>query len=122
MSEAAHRRVARVGDGWHPTAITPAAFRDEADAIRSLVAAAGRDPASIDFCMRFNVSLDDEVVTETELRSTVKGGDTKRIIETAQAFAAAGATHFIYALNSHEPAVLEATVDALARDLLPLFA
>lgn len=121
MSPAAYRRVARVGDGWHPTAITPDELRARAAEIRDLTAAQGRDPGGIDICMRFNIALDDEVVTETELRSTVTGGDTQRIIDVASSFAEAGATHFIYALNSHEPEVLEATVDSLARDLLPLF-
>lgn len=122
MSPAAYRRVARVGDGWHPTAVTPEEFRAQADQIRELVAAQGRDPASVELCMRFNISLDDEIVTETELRSTVKGGDTARIVEVAQSFAEVGATHFIYALNSHEPGVLNDTVDALAQHLLPAFA
>jgi probable F420-dependent oxidoreductase len=121
MSDAAYRRVARAGDGWHPTAITPDEVRARAAEIRALTEAAGRDPAAIDICMRFNIALDGVEVTETELRSTVQGGDMARIVETAQAFAEAGTTHFIYALNAHEPAVLEETIDALAADLLPLF-
>lgn len=121
MSEAAIRRTLRAGDGWHPTGITPGELREQVASMRTLAAAAGRDPESIDVCMRFNMALDDVEVTETELRSTVKGYDLARIIEVAAAFADAGATHFIYALNSHEPDVLDSTVDALARDLLPRF-
>ncbi|KXU33818.1 hypothetical protein A0J57_04030 [Sphingobium sp. 22B] len=117
MSPAAGQRVARVGDGWHPTAITPEEFRAKTQEVKDLVEKAGRDPASIEFCMRFNVSLDDEEVSEAELRSTVLGSDRARIIEIAEAFADAGATHFIYALNSHEPDVLHATIDNLAQDL-----
>jgi probable F420-dependent oxidoreductase len=122
MSDAALRRTARVADGWLPTGITPQEFTGQARQIRDLATGFGRDGAAIQMCMRFNIALDDEEVTETELRSTVKGGDTKRIIETAEIFAAAGATHFMYALNGHEPDVLRRTMESLARDLLPRFA
>ncbi|HKT71896.1 MAG TPA: TIGR03619 family F420-dependent LLM class oxidoreductase [Steroidobacteraceae bacterium] len=119
MSAAACRRVARFGDGWHPTALTPDELRQRVTEIRALTRSAGRAPESIDICMRFNLALDDVELTPTELRSTVRGEDTRRIIEVAEAFADAGATHFIYALNSHEPDRLVATVTSLARDLLP---
>jgi len=68
-----------------------------------------------------NIALDDIAVTELELRSTVKGFDLSRIVDVAAEFAEAGVTHFIYALNSHEPEMFESTVDALARDLRPQF-
>lgn len=121
MSEAAYRRTARVGDGWQPTAITPEQLKAQLAEVRALTAAEGRDPAAIECCMRFNITLDGVEVTETELRSTVKGGDTQRIIDVAKAFAEAGATHFIYAINGHDPDLLDDTVDSLASDLLPHF-
>ncbi|MFW0887988.1 UNVERIFIED_CONTAM: TIGR03619 family F420-dependent LLM class oxidoreductase [Pseudomonas sp. JL1] len=121
MSDAALSRVARVGDGWHPTGLTPEELRTQLAQLRLATQAVGRDPATLDVCMRFNLALDDVEVTDVELRSTIDGYDPTRIVEVASAYAAAGATHFIYALNSHEPDVLNSTVDALARDLLPHF-
>lgn len=64
----------------------------------------------------------DIAVTDTELRSTVKGDDADRIVAIAVEYANARATHFIYALNSHDRDTLEKTVDALGTDLLPCFA
>jgi probable F420-dependent oxidoreductase len=119
MSEAALKRTARVGDGWQPTAISPDEFRQQAETIRSLARSYGRDPAAIRLCMRFNLALDGAVVTDVERRSTVAGDDVKGMIETARSFAAAGATDFIFALNSHDPRTLEHTVDTLAREVLP---
>jgi hypothetical protein len=81
----------------------------------------GRDPGSIDICMRFNVGLDDVEVTETELRSTVKRGDTSRMLDICKSFEEAGATHFIYALNANDPAVLEEALRQIASDVLPHF-
>jgi probable F420-dependent oxidoreductase len=121
MSEAALRRVARAGDGWHPTGLTPDELRGQLAQLRLATQALGRDTETLDICMRFNLALDDVEVTEVELRSTIDGYDAERIVEVASAYAAAGVTHFIYALNSHEPDVLDSTVDALARDLLPHF-
>lgn len=121
MSEAALRRVARAGDGWHPTGLTPDELRGQLTELRAVTQALGRDAENLDICMRFNLALDNVEVTEVELRSTIDGYDAARIVEVASAYAAAGVTHFIYALNSHEPDVLNSTVDALARDLLPHF-
>jgi probable F420-dependent oxidoreductase len=119
MSDAAYKRVGRVGDGWHPTAITAEQFAEEAEKVRGFAREYGRDPDGIDMCMRFNIALDDEEVTEVELRSTVERGDTKRMLDVCKSFEAAGATHFIYALNSHEWPVLEDTLRELAAEVLP---
>lgn len=121
MSGAAARRAVRIGDGWHPTAITPDQLREQADDLRELALSNGRDPGSIDICMRFNVALDDAEITEVEQRSTVRGGDIARAIDIAGQFRDAGVTHFIFALNSHEPKVLTQTVDQFAEELLPHF-
>jgi alkanesulfonate monooxygenase SsuD/methylene tetrahydromethanopterin reductase-like flavin-dependent oxidoreductase (luciferase family) len=119
MSEAAYKRVGRVGDGWHPTAITAEQFAEEAEKVRGFAREYGRDPAAIEMCMRFNIALDDEEVTEVELRSTVERGDAKRMLDVCKSFKAAGTTHFIYALNSHEWPVLEETLRQLAAEVLP---
>lgn len=121
MSGAALARVARVGDGWQPTAITAEAFATQAEQIRRLAREQGRDPHGIEMCMRFNIALDDKIVTEAELRSTVQRGDTSRMLDLCRQFESAGATHFIYALNSHEWPVLKETVEALAAEVLTHF-
>ncbi len=121
MSDAAFKRVGRAGDGWHPTAITPEQFAEEAAKIRGYAREYGRDPSGIEMCMRFNIALDDVEVTEVELRSTVKRGDTKRMLDVCKSFETAGVTHFIYALNSHEWPVLQETLRELATEVLPHF-
>ena len=107
MSEAARKRAVRAGHGWQPTAITPDQLREDVGKLRELAEQAGRDPDTLDVCMRFNIALDGVEVTEVELRSTVEGGNRGHIKEIAQSFAEAGATHFIFALNGQEPALLE---------------
>lgn len=46
-SDAALRRVARLGDGWHPTQIPLDQLRDGVRRLRTYCAQAGRDPASV---------------------------------------------------------------------------
>jgi probable F420-dependent oxidoreductase len=46
-SDAALRRVARLGDGWHPTQIPLPALADGVARLRSYAEQAGRDPASL---------------------------------------------------------------------------
>lgn len=122
MSGAATRRAAHIGDCWHPTAITTDQLRVQADDLSELARAHGGDPSSNEICMPFNVALDDAEITEVEQRSTVRGGDIARVIDIAGPFREAGATHFIFALNSHEPEVLTQTVDQFAEKLTPFSA
>jgi probable F420-dependent oxidoreductase len=122
MSEAALRRVARVGDGWQPTGITAEEFGEQAAAISTLAASYGRNPSAIRLCMRFNIALGNETVTDVERRSTVDADDIDGIVTVAETFAAAGATDFIYALNSNDKSALDSAVGLLAREVLPRFA
>jgi probable F420-dependent oxidoreductase len=122
MSKAARRRVLRAASGWQPTAITPTEFSEQVSDLKKQAAKCGRDPNEFEFSMRFNIALDDDIVTEAELRSTVRGDDLAGIIKTAKAFEAAGSTHFIYALNSGNPQTLRKIVDTIADNLLPEFA
>lgn len=120
-SDASIRRTIRVGDGWHPTGITPQELREQVVLLREKAAEAGRDPHTLDVCMRFHLALDDIGSTESAMRSTVAGYDAPRVLEVASEFAEAGVTHLIYALNASDENVLSATVDALAKDVLPRF-
>lgn len=115
------KRTIRVGDGWHPTSVTVQDVREQSGLLRKMAAEAGRDPDALDVCMRFHIALDDTESTETALRSTLHGYDASRVMEIASEFSEAGATHLIFALNSRDRDVLTATVDALAKDLLPHF-
>lgn len=118
-SEAALRRTIRVGDGWHPASVSLQDLREGIVLMRAMALEAGRDADALDVCMRFNIALDDTV--QAAAHSTVHGYDASRVLEVASEFAAAGATHLLYALNASDPDVLAATVDALAKDVLPRF-
>lgn len=121
MSAAALRRVVRVGDGWHPTAISPADLRDQIDQLTSMVRAQAGETTQLEIGMRFNIALDHKPLTEAEALSTLDGYDSDRVVQIARSYESAGVTHLILALNGNDPAILDKTVTALARDVLPLF-
>jgi probable F420-dependent oxidoreductase len=121
MSGPALQRVAARGDGWHPTAISVADLGVQVRQLADLAREGSRGLADLDICMRFNIALDDMPVTEAELLSTIAGYDSERALGTARDYQAAGVTHFIFALNGHDPAILEETLDRIAREILPAF-
>lgn len=121
-SAAALKRTIRAGDGWHPTGISSQDLREEVAVMRKMAVEAGRDAGALEVCMRFHIALDDIESTESAMRATVQGYDAARVLEVANEFAEAGATHLIFALNASDRDVLTATVDALAKDVLPRFA
>lgn len=121
MSMAARRRAVRLGDGWQPTAISPENLREQVGELTELARAASRDPASIAVGMRFNIALDDRPVTPAESLSTIAGYDAGRVLDIARTFAAVGVTHITFALNGHDPRLLEDALKAMATDILPHF-
>jgi probable F420-dependent oxidoreductase len=59
-------RVARLADGWHPTAIPLAQIPEMFEAIRSAAREEGRDPAGLQLVIRANVSLSSRPLEEDD--------------------------------------------------------
>src|SRR5262245_28840289 len=56
-SEGAMRRAATLGDGWHPTGMTPEEFDQGRARVRSMAAEAGRDPDALVMSIRLEVEV-----------------------------------------------------------------
>lgn len=56
-SPGALRRAATIGDGWHPTGISPDDFSAGREEVRKLATAAGRDPDTLTMSMRVEVEV-----------------------------------------------------------------
>jgi probable F420-dependent oxidoreductase len=124
-SEAAFRRVARYGDGWHATATDPAAFRDGADAVRRHWREAGR-PGEPELTLRVVLLLDGVHRPAVDM-GLLRGrwalrGTVRQVVETLRAFQGLGASHVALDVSlSTYPAILE-TIDLLAREVRPALA
>lgn len=101
-STASLRRIAAIGDGWHPLAIGPDEYAGYLATLREYVDEAGR-------------SMDDITLTARPLRKAPYNA------ETIEAYGDLGVTHFICD-TSFEHATLEAAMEELeelAADVLP---
>jgi probable F420-dependent oxidoreductase len=101
-SEASLRRVAAIGDGWHPLAIGPDQYAQHLETLRQYTEEAGRDMKEIE-------------LTARPMRTAPYNA------ESIEAYHAMGVTHFICD-TSFEHATMDAAleeIDQLAAAVLP---
>ena len=130
-------RTARWADGFHPHGMTPKGYAEGKAAIEEMAAACGRDPALFEWSCNMYLCMGrskDEAYREVQTAMRQRfGGDAWEIdpatlplgapadcIETLEAFAEAGVTHFtINALCT--PGVLLPTYERFAAEVMPHF-
>jgi alkanesulfonate monooxygenase SsuD/methylene tetrahydromethanopterin reductase-like flavin-dependent oxidoreductase (luciferase family) len=121
-SEAAYRRVARLGDGWHASSTTHDAFRQGADAVRRFWKEAGREGAPY-LSLRIPILIDGVHRPAVDMalmrgRHTLHG-TPKQIAEELAGFEALGCGHVALEVSySTYPAILE-TIDLVADKIRP---
>jgi alkanesulfonate monooxygenase SsuD/methylene tetrahydromethanopterin reductase-like flavin-dependent oxidoreductase (luciferase family) len=122
-SEAAFRRVARLGDGWHASSTNHDAFRQGADAVRQLWKEAGRAGAPY-FSLRIPILIDGVHRPAVDM-ALIRGrhmlnGSVKQIAEELRGFQALDCGHVALEVSySTFPAILE-TIDLVAEEIKPL--
>lgn len=98
-TKAAIRRVALLGDGWHPIGLRPPAGLDPeeygraAAEIRSQAEAAGRDPTAITLSFRAPIRFTNGSTAAGRLPLT---GSRDQIIEDIRAYQRLGVSHLIF--------------------------
>jgi len=121
-SEAAFRRVARLGDGWHASSTNHDAFRQGADTVRRLWKEAGREGSPY-FSLRIPILIDGVHRAAVDM-ALVRGrhtlnGSAKQIAEELRGFQALGLGHVALEVSySTFPAILE-TIDLVADEIKP---
>ncbi len=119
-SDAARRRAARIGDGWHVTGTAPEGVKKSVEIIRPLL----NNRA-------FTISIRSEVVLNGSLPIEFAGPDgTQRrrlgptvadIIRGVEEYRAAGAEYMVFVLRDDEIAGMEQHIKEIAREVLPRF-
>src|SRR5260370_23745911 len=122
-SDAALRRAARLGDGWHASAMAPAAFRARALAVGNHWKDAGRE-GTPELTLRIPLLLDGihrPAVDPALLRTRHVGpGPIASPAEGLAPTQTAGCSHVAVELSySTYPAILD-TIDILAEEIRPL--
>ena len=121
-SPGALRRTARVGDGWHPTGMSPEDFAIGKAEVTAMAEAAGRDPSTIAMSARVEVEVHGGPSSQRSAsRSRLPGDDAGAIRAGIEAYRQAGVEHLVLALNSGDIAALRRLMALIADEVLPAF-
>ena len=121
-SPGALRRTARLGDGWHPTGLSPEDFAIGRTEIQSLARAAGRNPDDIAMSTRVEVEVHGGPSSQRAAsRARLPGDDMGALRAGLEAFSEAGVQHFILALNSGDISAIRSVMAKIADEIIPAF-
>jgi probable F420-dependent oxidoreductase len=117
-TDAAVRRAAVLGDGWHPIALRPpgllfpAEYTTRARQLHTWAKEAGRDPAAITLSVRVPMEVRSRRATPPAGDRPFFQGTAEQVIADIEAYAAAGVTHFVFDPTTQD---LRAVLDNLER-------
>ena len=121
-SPGALRRTARVGDGWHPTGLSPEDFAIGRQEVASLAQAAGRDPSTISLSTRVEIEVHGGPSSQRAAsRARLPGDDPAAMRAGIEAYREVGAEHIVLALNSGDIPALQRLMSIIADEVLPAF-
>jgi probable F420-dependent oxidoreductase len=121
-SPGALRRTARLGDGWHPTGLSPEEFVIARQEIAEIATAAGRDPSAITMSARIEVEVQGGPSSQRAAsRSRLPGNDPGAVRAGIEAYREAGVEHIVLALNSGDIPSLRRLMHLIADEVLPAF-
>ena len=121
-SPGALRRTAHMGDGWHPTGLSPEDFAIGRAEISSLAEAAGRDPTDIAMSARIEVEVHGGPSSQRAAsRARLPGDDMGALRAGMEAYGEAGVEHFVLALNSGDIPALRRLMAVIAEEIIPAF-
>lgn len=121
-SRGALRRTATMGDGWHPTGVSPEDFALGRKEIAEIAAAAGRDVSAITMSARIEVEVEGGPPSErTASRARIPGDDHGSMRASIEAYRVAGVDHIVLAPNSGDTVRLREIMANIAEHVLPHF-
>jgi len=122
-TEPALRRVAELGDAWHPIGLRPPAllhppeYARAVERIREYARAAGRDPGAIALTFRAPLQLWGKRKPGGE-RTTFKG-TADEVIADIRGYQAVGVRYFVFDLPGPDPKAMVETMERFAVEVRP---
>lgn len=112
------RRAVRLGDGWHPSNMPPAALAEKKQVLDRLCREAGRDPASLTISTRVNnVAFGDS--GDTTGRPTPLSGTAQQMIDAIRRYADTGVEHIVLGIRGRDAEAMRATAQRFADEVRP---
>ncbi len=121
-SAGALQRTATMGDGWHPSGMSPEAFGKGRQELQTLTAAAGRDPATLTMSARVEVEVHGGPSSDrAQNRARLPRDNPAQMIDGIRAYQNAGVEHIVLALNSGDIPRLNELMETIAQQVIPQF-
>jgi probable F420-dependent oxidoreductase len=121
-SPGALRRAARLGDGWHPSGLTPEQYAAGREEVRTLAEQAGRDPDALIWSARVEVEATSGPSSDRAAnRARIPGGDLEQTALSIAAYREAGVEHLVLALNTGDVGRIRSLMEELAEHAIPQF-
>ena len=121
-SPGALRRAARLGNGWHPSGLTPDEYAAGRQRVQELAEQAGRDPDALVWSARVEVEATSGPSSARAAdRARIPGGDPEQTALSVAAYRAAGVEHLVLALNTGDADRIRELMESLATQTLPQF-
>lgn len=119
-SPGALRRVARRGDGWHPSGVSAEEFAIGRQQVRALSESAGRNPDDLVMSARVEVEAHGGPSSDRAAdRSRLPGHDPAGMVAGIAAYRDAGVDHLVLALNTGDVGRLRELMRVIAEDVIP---
>ncbi|MDE2778557.1 MAG: LLM class F420-dependent oxidoreductase [Chloroflexota bacterium] len=121
-SPGAIRRAARMGDGWHPSGVSPEEYASRKAEIAELAQAAGRNVDNMVWSARVEVEATPGPSSERAAsRSRIPGHDLEQTALSIAAYRDAGVEHLVLALNTGDVNRIRELMESLANETIPQF-
>jgi len=124
-TDAAVRRAATLGDGWHPIALRPPGllFPDEyatrARQIQAWAKDAGRDPRAVTLTVRVPMEVRSKRLAPPAGDRPFFQGTADQVVADIRAYAAAGVTHFVFDHTHQDLRALLENLERFAHEVRP---
>jgi probable F420-dependent oxidoreductase len=112
VSRAAIRRAARVGNGWHPTALAPEVLQESMCYLAEQAQAAGREASEIPVSMSLPLQ-------SSRAGRYALGLDPTEMVQKIQAFAHLGVDRVVISPYTGEAQEMTQALEVIARDVMP---
>ncbi|MBI3514277.1 MAG: LLM class F420-dependent oxidoreductase [Proteobacteria bacterium] len=122
-TDAALRRAARHGDGWHPIGADPEplelpAYRERLDTLKRLTEAAGRDFSKLTLSFVGRLQLTQDALPTNDRKPFA--GSPAQVADDVAAYAQHGVSEMIFDFRTPDVAQTLDNMERFARDVMPL--
>jgi probable F420-dependent oxidoreductase len=121
-SAGAKQRAATMGDGWHPSGMSPEEFAAGREDVRKLASAAGRNPDDLTMSIRVEVEAHGRASSQrAQNRSRLPGDNVEQMIAGISAYQRAGVEHVVLALNTGDIQRIRGLMEDISQKVMPQF-